>query len=293
MGRRGELWRYSDLARTQKRGEVHMKKKAAARKKKYSISNNLMVDIQLALIEKQIMQEDYTAAMHTCERLSTYLSQSAPQRAEVLAQLGIAHGMLQNFPQSYEAFTAALALDPKNAQLWHNRCTASRFTMRFGQALRDAERAVELNTRSDMAQRLSDDLQFCRQLAEESVKLRGPAFTVDQLIEQENFFQHGLKCIAMKKWEEGGQAFQRSIALGDCLPQPWGNLGICFSMQERYDEAESAWQHALEIDPEYEMARDNLASLPDFRRTGPPKLVLLNEPFKESALKQTINFIEE
>ncbi len=28
--------------------------------------------------------------------------------------------------------------------------------------------------------------------------------------------------------------------MGDCLPQPWGNLGICLMMQERYDEAEAA-----------------------------------------------------
>jgi tetratricopeptide (TPR) repeat protein len=165
--------------------------------------------------------------------------------------------------------------------------------MRFGQALRDAERAIELNTSSELAEKFSGDLEFCRKLVEESVMLRGPDFTVDQLIEQENFFQQGLKCMHIKKWEEGGQAFQDSIALGDCLPQPWGNLGICFAMQERYDEAEHAWQRALEVDPEYEMARDNLATLPDFRRTGPQELVLMNEPFKESALSQTISFFKE
>jgi len=271
-----------------------MTKKATTRKKKKSQStNNLMVDVQIALIERQIVQKDYRAAVLTCERLSTYLSQSAPQRAGVLMHLGIAHGMLQNYPQSYEAFTAALELDPMNAQLWYNRCTGSRFVMRFGQALRDIERAIELNTRSEMVQKFNEDLEFCRHLVEESIKLRGPDFTVDQLIEQENFFQHGLTYLWRKKWEEGEQAFQRSIALGDCLPQPWGNLGICFAMQERYDEAERAWQRALEIDPEYEMVRDHLATLPDYRRTGPPDLVVVNEPFKESPIKQTVTFYKE
>jgi hypothetical protein len=64
-------------------------------------------------------------------------------------------------------------------------------------------------------------------------------------------------------------------------------------MQERYDEAEVALQRALVIDPKYTIAKNNLAALPEFRRTGPPAMVALNEPFKTSKLKQSITFIEE
>ncbi len=95
------------------------------------------------------------------------------------------------------------------------------------------------------------------------------------------------------KGEEAQQAFQASIAMGDCLPQPWGNLGICLIMQERYDEAEAALRRALVIDPKYTLAKNNLAALPEFRRTGPPTMVALNEPFKHSKLKQSITFIKE
>lgn len=270
-----------------------MGKKANVRKRKLVFIDLSLVERQLERIEQQLVQEDYTAAVMTCERLLRYLPQRVSQRAEVLEQLGIAHSMLQHFRQSYEAFTAALDLNPRNAQLWSNRCTASRLTSRFGQALRDIERAVELNTRSELAEQLNGDLAFCRMLAEKSAEMRGPGFTVDHLIEQENLFQHGLKCMDHKKWQEGALAFQRSIAMGDCLPQPWGNLGVCLLMQERYDEAEAAWQRALGIDPEYDMAKTNLAALPDIRQKGPPDLVVLNESFKDSKIKQTLTFIEE
>lgn len=274
-------------------GAEYMGKKAKARKKKLVFIDMSLVERQLERIEQQLIQADYTAAVMTCERLLRYLPQRVPPRAEVLAQLGIAHGMLQNFRQSYGAFTAALDLNPRNARLWSNRCMASRLTSRFGQALRDIERAVELNTRSELVEQLNKDLEFCRMLAEESASMRGPDFTVDQLIEQENLFQHGLQCMDTKKWQEGALAFQRSIAMGDCLPQPWGNLGVCLLMRERYDEAEAAWRRALEIDPEYDMAKNNLAALPNIRREGPPDLVVLNEPFKDSKIKQTLTFIEE
>ncbi|EFH89195.1 hypothetical protein Krac_10737 [Ktedonobacter racemifer DSM 44963] len=42
---------------------------------------------------------------------------------------------------------------------------------------------------------------------------------VDQLIEQETLFQQGLLLMESGKKEEAGQAFQTSIAMGDCLPQ--------------------------------------------------------------------------
>ena len=56
--------------------------------------------------------------------------------------------------------------------------------------------------------------------------------------------------------------------MGDCLPQPWGNLGICLMMQERYDEAEEALKRALVIDPKYAIAKNNLAALPKPERLG-------------------------
>jgi len=271
-----------------------MTRKTKASKQKKSITPSASpVDKYLDLIGHHIFQGNYAEAVTLCERLLNYLPQHAPQRVDVLARLGTAQAMLQNFPQSYEAFTEALALEPKNAELWYNRSTASRFVSRFGQALQDIERAIELNTRSELAEKFDKELQFGRKMAEESRKLRGPDFTLDQLIEQEDLFQDGLQLTEAGEWEEAEQVFQASIAMSDCLPQPWGNLGICLMMQARYDDAEAALKRALEIDPKYTIAKNNLAALPAFRRTGPPDMVALNEPFKHSKLKQSITFIKE
>jgi tetratricopeptide (TPR) repeat protein len=268
------------------------KSKPAKHKRKVIVQSS-PVDKYLDLIGHEIFKGNYSEAVAHCEHLLNYLPQHAPQRVDVLAQLGTAHGMLQNFPQAYEALSEALALDPKNAELWYNRSTTSRFMMRLGQALRDIERAIELNTRSELTEKFAKDLQFCREMADKSVKLRGPDFTLEQLIEQENLFQQGMKLMEVGEWEDAGKAFQASIDMGDCLPQPWGNLGITFMMQERYDEAEAALKRAIAMDPTYTIAKNNLAALPEFRRTGPPSGIALNEPFKYAKLKQSITFIRE
>src|SRR5229473_590635 len=268
------------------------KSKQSRHKKKFTASLS-PVNKYLDLIGHQIFQGNYAEAVATCERLLNYLPRHAPQRIEVLDQLGTAQAMLQNFPQSYAAYTEALSLDPNNAELWFNRGMASRFTSRFGGSLRDYERAKELNIRPELAKKLEEELKFARELAEKTLKLRGPDFTLDQLIEQEGLFQDGLQLAEAGEWEEAEQVFQASIAMGDCLPQPWGNLGICLMMQERYDEAEAAFRRALVIDPKYTLAKENLAMLPETRRIGPPEMIEIRDPFKDSKIKQSITFLVE
>src|SRR5260221_3972574 len=271
-----------------------MARKSKQSKQKKQITTNIStVDKYLDLIGHNLFQGNYPEAVAYCERLLNYLPRHAPQRVDVLNQLGTAKGMLQNFPQSYAAYTEALSLDPIDQALWLNRGMASRFTSRFGRSLRDYERAKELNTRPELAKKLEEELKFARELAEKTRKLRGPDFTLDQLIEQEGLFQDGLQLTEAGKWEEAEQVFQASIAMGDCLPQPWGNLGICLMMQERYDEAEAALKRALVIEPRYTLAKNNLAALPEIRRTGPPAMVDIRDPFKTSKLKQSITFIKQ
>ena len=268
------------------------KSKQSKHKKKFTASL-LPVDKYLGIISDNIIEGNYEEAVALCERLLNYLPQRSSQRVDVLDQLGIAHGMLQNFPQAYAAYTEALSLDPDNAELWFNRGQASRFTLRFGRSLRDYERAKELGIKPEVAGQLEDQLEFARDMAEKSMKLRGPDFTLDQLIEQEDLFQKGLQSFEAGKWKEAEQAFRASIAMGDCLPQPWGNLGISLLMQERYDEAEAALKRALEIDPEYALAKSNLAALPESRRLGPPERVEITEPFRGSKLKQSITYLKD
>jgi len=97
-----------------------------------------------------------------CERLLNFLPRNAPLRADMLEQMGTAHAMLQNFPQSYAAYTEALSLNLHSTELWYNRGMTSRFTSRFGKSLRDYERVKELNTRPELAKKLEEELRVAR-----------------------------------------------------------------------------------------------------------------------------------
>lgn len=246
------------------------------------------VDALLALAQKQMIQGQYPEAIETSRRALASLPQRIPLRADALASLGIANMMLQNYEESYDALTEALTITQNDADLWFNRGMASRLTMRSGQSLRDFERAAELAGNSDIAKQVAGELKFSRKFAESSLKLRGRDFTLDQLIEQEDLFQRAVDMMSVSHWEEAEAAFRRVIAMGDGPPQPWGNLGNCLIMQERYDEAEEALKRAIALDRHYEIAKRNLAALPEIRRKGPPKLFGISHPLKGPGMKNSI-----
>jgi Flp pilus assembly protein TadD len=237
-------------------------------------------------------QGDFASAITTCESLLNILPKRTTRRVEVLALLGLANGMLQHFPQSYDAFTEALTLDPTNAELWYNHGLACRYTTRLGQAVRDIEHAIELLGPGDgeLARKFAEELQFTREQAQESMKLLGEHFTLDQLIEVEEDFQRGLSMMKGSKWKEAEQAFRRVIERSERVPQYRGNLGVSLVMQLRYDEAEDVFKHALEIDPKYPLARNNLAKLPAIRQAGGPPAMEMRDLSHENNFKQSVTF---
>lgn len=252
------------------------------------------VEALLVDVSQHMLQNEYKQAAEICESLLSYLPKHSQQRGEVLYFYGSVLGALQKFQQAYDTFTEALSIDPKNADLWYNHGMTSLFTSRIGRSLRDYEKALALNTTPDLVNDIREGIRESQELVKEALKERGPDFTLDQLIEQEDTYQLGLSLMEQGKWEEAEAAFRRTAAMGDCMPQPWGNIAGCYLIQGRYDEAEAALKRALEIDPRYDLAKQNLARLPEIRKQGIDAFnVGFRDPFKEAGFKPAIKFIEE
>lgn len=251
-----------------------MAKKTRSAKKKHSLTTSIsQAEKQLAFIQQHFLQEDYPEVVRECERLLNYLPQRSPLRVEALIFLGNAHALLQSYPESFQVFTEAVALEPQSYDLWFNRGQASLFTSRIGLAYKDFLRAKELDTKGELKKELEKVLKLSGKAVKNALKMRGPDFTLDQLVKQEELFLQGMNLMEAGQWEKAEQHFRSAIAMGDFLPQPWGNLGISLVMLERYDESEAALQRALAIDPKYALAKQNLQLLPEVRRNGPPALL--------------------
>ena len=274
------------------------KKKKKLKSVSFERSNKahaVMIQAGMDRLIDQFSDKDYGGVIDTCRRLLSLPRLAPSTRGEVLHYLGQAHLVLQHFDEAYQTLSEALTLPPEDSYLWNNRGIACLYTMRSGQAVRDLERAIELEGRGSMARRFSRRLKETRQMVQENVKLRGPHFTLDQLIEQEELFQQGMGLLEAKQWQEAEQTLRRVIEMGDVLPQPWGNLGMCLTMQRRYDEAEAALRRALELQPDYDHALENLEVLEHVRQTDRPDLLLstITHPLEGKDLKLSVEMIEE
>ncbi|NWJ98742.1 MAG: tetratricopeptide repeat protein [Chloroflexi bacterium] len=263
-----------------------------ATKAKGSLVDLKQLDRALANASQQLIEKDYKGAIFTVQRVLRSAPPASRQRVDAFRYLGVAQVMQKNATEAYEAFTEGVKLAPDDAELWFNRGLTSRYTSRIGQSLQDFERAAALPDSAPFQDKLEEELSFSRELVTKSLESRGHGFTLEQLLVQESLFQQGVKYQGKEQWSQAEQVFRQLIEMGDVLPQPWLNLGMSLIMQKRYDEGEAALKRALEIDPNYTYARDNLEHLPEIRRTGVIKSGEVRDPFKAAGIKTGISFYQ-
>ena len=249
------------------------------------------VEDWLALATQQMMRKDYDGALRACKRVLQYVPKKDKVTAEALGMIAAVYAARKEFERSYQTSTQALEINPGNAVLYYNRGLSALYTSRIGQSLRDFEQAVLLEGNGRMAAQFQEQAEFARKAVASELALRPKNFTLEQLIEQEELFQRGNQLSAQGKWQDAEECFRKSIAMSDCLPQPQGNLGICLSMQGRFDEAEAAYRRALEIEPGYERAIENLKNL-NYMRAHPDEKpgYAITTPFQDA--KTGIKFVK-
>lgn len=253
--------------------------KSQKKPKGWLVGKQQIVDL-LHKASSQLAAQDYEGAVQSCKRIVLYVPKHDKVRADALGMMGLAYAIQKKFEESYQALSEAVQISPDDSHLLFNRGHSARLTSRTGQSLRDFENVRVMKQDAMIAKKIEPELEIARKIASSEMKLRSEDFSLDQLIEQQELFQRGNQLSKQGKWQEAEASLRKSIQMGDCLPQPWGNLGICLQMQNRFDEAQVAYEHALLIDPDYELVKLNLENLDYWRKHPDEKPVFtINSPF--------------
>jgi tetratricopeptide (TPR) repeat protein len=244
---------------------------------------------------QQMLMGDFAGTINTCEPLLNSLPRHSETRMEILVMLGLAHGMLKQYQQSYDVFSEAISIDPTMAEAWYNRGLACYHMARPAEAVRNFERAVELtkNDTSEIARKFAVQLEESRQELQEVMQMHETGITLEQYTEREERFTQAISLVKQGKWLEAELLFRQLTETKSRIPSYWGNLGVCLMMQFRYDEAEEVLKQALAIDPDYPIARDNLKKLPEIRGSKRPIEHKLINPSQEEDVKQSLSLYEK
>jgi tetratricopeptide (TPR) repeat protein len=97
-----------------------------------------------------MMNQAYDRVIQTTRLILRRVPEGSKPYAEANYYLGLALGVLQDFEGSREALSKTLEADPRHASAWYNRALSHRLLLRTGEALRDVERAIELEDRNLM-----------------------------------------------------------------------------------------------------------------------------------------------
>jgi len=212
------------------------------------------------------------------------------ERARVLALQANALIMLNRFEEAHNALTLAIYHDPDDAYLFYNRSLTAFYTGRSAEAVLNLRRAIELEGDGREAANFAAQMADLQEIIEGELGIRGPAFTFEQLLEQQSLYHKALLLFMNEDWQGAEDGLRQVIAMSDGLAPPWGNLGLCLLIQQRYDEAEVALKRALEIDPDYEPARSNIERLPEIRETGELPPLTISSSSRNVAIKTDIKF---
>ena len=151
-----------------------------------------------------MLMGDFAGTISTCGPLLNSLPRHSEMRMEILQMLGLAHGMLKQYQQSYDVFSEAISIDPTIAELWYNRGLACSFMARPAEAVRNFERAVELtkNDTSEMARKFAVQLEESRQELQEAMQTHETGITLEQYTEREERFTQAMSLVRQEKWSE-------------------------------------------------------------------------------------------
>ncbi len=87
--------------------------------------------------------------------------------------------------------------------------------------------------------------------------LSAPLYGYDQRSDAEAQVDFGIKVAQKKLWREATYRFEKAVEIDPTYPAAWNNLAIAYEEQGKFPEANKAYEKAVELDPDNVLIRQN------------------------------------
>ena len=82
-------------------------------------------------------------------------------------------------------------------------------------------------------------------------------FAADRRAEAKEQVDFGIKVAQRGLWKEATYRWERAVEIDPTYPAAWNNLAVAYEQQGQLDQARKAYEKALELDPNNLMIRQN------------------------------------
>ncbi len=217
------------------------------------------------VIERQAVQlaeKDRPAGMKKLEQAEMLYQQWREKRPESSAPVRCLAGLENlrgNRAAAIRLYEKALQINPKDDIAENNLATALAREGRVDDALARYEHALSINPKLVQAHLNMAGLLFGMRKNQDAFNHIEQALKADRS-NFDAYMSAGGVCMQMKLFNDASRMFRRATGLRGDSPTAWNALGCALAAQNHLDEAVECFGRALDLKPEYEDARANLAA---------------------------------
>jgi tetratricopeptide (TPR) repeat protein len=189
----------------------------------------------------------------------TELFRRHPRQHDVVYGIGVVHAMGDRYRESIEWFDRAIEVYPYSLEAHFNRAISLQRLLDLKGCIRGFRKVIELGPVDDsVVAQARQQLDFTAEAIREN-----EGASIDDFLRSGDKFDEGFALMESGDWNGAVEAFRASAAIHDHNAPCHGNTGLCLAYLGRKAEALAELDRALEIDPEYDPARDNRRIIED------------------------------
>ena len=195
-----------------------------------------------------------------CERALPYFLETVrrdPHKADAFYRIGYCMAELGQYGEAIESYKMAIQINPQDANIHNNLCTAYGKFGRYEEAVKSCRQAIQL--KPDLAEahnnlgwsyhklgRYAEAIESCKQ----AIRLM-PDFATAH-------YNLGNQYFALKKYGEAAESYKQAIRFQFDFAEGHLNLGAAYNQMGRFEEAIASYKLAIRLKPTLAEAHLNL-----------------------------------
>lgn len=168
--------------------------------------------------------------------------------------MGVVHAFREQYDEAIRCFKKALDIFPYFTDAQFNLALSYQKKLDVGNTIKAYQKVIEIGSGDDdyIVRQARD---FLSSMEEKAMKEEG--IGLDAYLKSMGIFENAYDFMEKGKWEKAIACFKDCLNIAKNHYQSYGNMGICYGMLGQREQALSALDKAIEINPDYEPALVN------------------------------------